>query len=196
MKLPATVAAVVVAALVTGCGISTTTPHGVGPPAKGVPQVGTVPDRARLFFASSDGVQAVSRLSDTSLDPGQAIALLLKGPTEAERRQGFRTLLAELAGRVDVDTGEGSVTLTLPLDAGRVEVDAVHQLVCTAANARVPGGRAAGDVDVYFRELGKPDAWGPLHCDVAGYYARPELPAPRASRSDSKPRIGGPTESP
>ncbi|WP_439678751.1 hypothetical protein [Embleya sp. MST-111070] len=183
MKLAVTVAAAAMAALVAGCGISTTTPHGVGPPAKGVPQVGAVPDRTRLFFATSDGVQAVSRPTDTSLDPGQAIALLLKGPTEAEQRRGFSTALAEVAGRVDVDTGDGGVTLTLPLDAGRVPVDAIHQLTCTAANARVPGGRPSTDVDVNFRELGKPGLWGPLHCDIAGYNAQPERPTPQASRS-------------
>ncbi|OPC77259.1 hypothetical protein B4N89_42745 [Embleya scabrispora] len=183
MKLAVTVAAALVAALVAGCGISTTTPHGAGPPARGVPQVGAVPDRAHLFFVSADGVQAVSRPTDTSLDPGQAIALLLMGPTEAERRRGFSTALAEVGGRVDVDTGEGSVTLTLPLDAGRVPVDAIHQLTCTAANARVPGGRSVTDVDINFRELGKPGVWGPLHCNIAGYYALPERPSPQASRS-------------
>ncbi|MGC0417743.1 hypothetical protein [Embleya sp. AB8] len=183
MKLPTTVLAAVVAALVAGCGISTTKPHGVGPPAGGVPQIGTVPDRARLFFVSSDGVQAVSRPTDTSLDPGQAVALLLKGPTEAERRRGFSTALADVAGRVGVDTGDGEVTFTLPLDAGRVPVEAIHQLTCTAANARVPGGRAVTDVDINFREIGKPGVWGPLHCNVAGYYAQPEGPRSPGSLS-------------
>ncbi|MGW1991969.1 hypothetical protein [Embleya sp. NPDC001921] len=173
MKL-ATAVIAVAASLVAGCGISTTKPHGVGPPASGVPQVGTVPDRARLFFVSSYGVQAVSRPTDTSLDPGQAVALLLKGPTDTERRQGFSTALADVAGRVGVDTGDGRVTFTLPLDAGQVPVEGIHQLTCTAANARVPGGRPVADVDIDFRELGKPGVWGPLHCNVAGYYALPE----------------------
>ncbi|MYV97092.1 hypothetical protein GT354_02125 [Streptomyces sp. SID3343] len=169
------------AVLVAGCGISTTTPHGVGPPAGGVPQVGTVPDRARLFFVSSSGVQAVSRPADEPLDPGQAVALLLEGPTEAERRQGFMTALAGLAGRVDVDTGDGTVTLTVPFDAGRVPVEAIHQLSCTAANAHVPGGRPVADVDINFREFDKPGVWGPLHCNVAGYYAQPEGARPPGS---------------
>ncbi|MFF7250981.1 hypothetical protein ACFZBU_44800 [Embleya sp. NPDC008237] len=173
MKLVTAVIAIV-AFLVAGCGISTTKPHGVGPPARGVPQVGAVPDRARLFFVSLDGVQAVSRPADESLDPGRAVALLLEGPTEAERRQGFSTALTDVAGRVGVDTGDGRVTFTLPFDAGRVPVEAIHQLTCTAANARVPGGRPVADVDIDFRELGKPGVWGPLHCNVAGYYARPE----------------------
>ncbi|WP_245599685.1 hypothetical protein [Embleya scabrispora] len=125
----------------------------------------------------------MSRPTDTTLDPREALALLLEGPTVAEQRQGFATALTNVAGRVGVDTGDGSVTLTLPLDAGRVPVEAIHQLTCTAANARIPGGRPVTDVDVNFRELGKPGVWGPLHCDIAGYYARPEQPSSQASPS-------------
>ncbi|MEU0937342.1 MULTISPECIES: hypothetical protein [unclassified Embleya] len=181
MKLPTTVVAALVAALVAGCGISTTTPHGVGPPASGVPQIGAVPDRVRLFFVSFAGVQAVSRPTETPVDPGEAITLLLKGPTEAERRQGLMSALADLVGRVGVDTGNGSVTLTLPVDAAQVPVEAIHQLVCTAANARVPGGRAPTEVDVSFHQLDSPNRFGPLHCTVAGYLAQPETPTSPAS---------------
>ncbi|WP_020553485.1 sensor histidine kinase [Embleya scabrispora] len=178
---------VVVAALVAlaaavpaaGCGIPSTAPHGAGPPAAGVPQPGTAAHRARLFFLTPFGIRPVTRPADRTVDPDQAIALLLEGPTEAERRQGLTTALPDLAGRVGVDTGDGQVTFTLPVNVAKLPTESISQLACTAANALVPGGRPATEVDIYFLEPASTRPWGPLHCTAAGY----ALPETNRSRS-------------
>ncbi|WP_326615917.1 hypothetical protein OG863_01620 [Streptomyces decoyicus] len=125
------------ALLLAGCGISPTAPTTAGAPASGALQPGTRTHDARLLFVGPTGLRYAARTSTSSIGPQEAIDLLLKGPSQAERKRGLTTLVPAMKGRVTADAGRnGVVDLRFPTTVERLDHAAVSQLVCTAAKAR------------------------------------------------------------
>lgn len=169
-------AAVLLTAVLTGCGIGTSDPTPVAGPATGIPEPGQTELAARLFFVTAAGdVRAVSRPMRAATGPREAVRLLIEGPNRAERDKGLTSAIPSLDADVVVSTAKGRVDLTLPVDVARIPPAAVSQLACTAAHADVPGGLPPANVDVRFREQG--GFFGPLRCDSSGN----AVPAPGVS---------------
>ncbi len=168
MKRPFVCVPVLLAALVTGCGVGATGPVPAGAPASGL-QAGTVSHYARLYFVGRYGIQAVPREVDTAVTPQRALDLLLKGPDQAERARGLITEVPRLHGRVIARAAEGAVDLHLPVPVAQMSGGGLglSQIVCTVANADVPGGKQPPDVDVRVYEAGYSTAWT-VRCDAAG----------------------------
>ncbi|ANW17020.1 GerMN domain-containing protein [Streptomyces clavuligerus] len=147
-------AAALLVAAATGCGISATGPVQAGAPASGIPQPGTENSSVRIYFSSPYGPRAVTRPTDRALDPQQALDLLLKGPTPAERERGLATQVPSMGGRLTATTTTGTVDVSIPLQvaADDLDVTAVSQIVCTAAHAQVPGDRPATQVHIRIHE--------------------------------------------
>ncbi|WP_225882061.1 hypothetical protein [Streptomyces aureocirculatus] len=139
---------------VTGCGISPSGPVRAGAPASGVQKPGTDRHYVRLYFAGPYGIRAVSRPADEALGPQRALELLLKGPTRAERERGLVSQVPPMGGELTAAVSEGAVDVSVPVavNTGELDVTAVSQIACTAAHARVPGGRAATEVDIRIHE--------------------------------------------
>ncbi|MGW1976608.1 GerMN domain-containing protein [Streptomyces sp. NPDC001889] len=158
-----TCAASLLIAVATGCGISTAGPVRAGAPASGIPQPGTESSSVRIYFADPYGVRAVTRPTERPLNPQQALDLLLKGPTAAERERGLSTQVPPTAGRLTATTTTGTVDISIPLQVATGELDfaAVSQIVCTAAHAQVPGDRPATQVHIRIHEsnLGPEEPW-------------------------------------
>ncbi|SDG35485.1 hypothetical protein SAMN05421505_103305 [Sinosporangium album] len=111
-------------AMACGCGIQPTDVIDAGNPPWG-PASGT-----RLYFVSGDRLATAGRPGD-GLGPDRAVALLLRGPTRAERERGLTAALpAKLS--VEVAIHGDTVTLTPGQALSRL---AEGQLVCTAAEA-------------------------------------------------------------
>ncbi|WP_420708697.1 histidine kinase dimerization/phospho-acceptor domain-containing protein [Streptomyces sp. NRRL S-1813] len=125
------------ALLLAGCGISPTAPTTAGAPASGALQPGTRTHDARLLFVGPTGLRYAARTFTSSIGPQEAIDLLLKGPSPAERKRGLTTLVPAMKVRVTAEAGRnGVVHLRLPTTVDRLDHAAVSQLVCTAAKAR------------------------------------------------------------
>ncbi|MEU5974438.1 GerMN domain-containing protein [Streptomyces sp. NPDC047315] len=158
-----TCAAALLIASATGCGISATGPVRAGAPASGIPQPGTTNSSVRIYFADPYGVRAVTRPTDRPLDPQQALDLLLKGPTAAERERGLTTQVPPTVGRLTATTTTGTVDVSIPLQVATGDLDftVVSQIVCTAAHAQVPGDRPATQVHIRIHEsnLGPEEPW-------------------------------------
>ncbi|MFL0025994.1 GerMN domain-containing protein [Streptomyces sp. NBUL23] len=158
-----TCAAALLIAAAAGCGISTTGPVRAGAPASGIPQPGTETSSVRVYFTDPYGVRAVTRPTDAPLDPQHALDLLLKGPTPTERDRGLTTQVPPAINRLTATTTTGTVDISIPLQAaaGDIEFATVSQIVCTAAHARVPGGRPAAQVHIRIRgiDFGPEEPW-------------------------------------
>ncbi|WP_234440480.1 hypothetical protein [Streptomyces rimosus] len=177
------------ALLLTGCGISSTGYVQAGAPAQGIRQPGTATYTARIFFVSPLGIHAAARPADGPVGPQEALDLLVKGPTEAERARGLVSVVPPMPGRLTAVPANGAVSVHLPVPVSRMEAAAVHQIACTAANAAIPGGRPATEVDVRMYEPGSGGEPWTVRCSSNGIAlpaTGPEgfrTPAPGGSRT-------------
>ncbi|MGW7553385.1 hypothetical protein [Streptomyces rimosus] len=154
--------------LLTGCGISPTGYVQAGTPAQGIRQPGTATYTARIFFLSPLGIHAAARPADGPVGPQEALDLLVKGPTEAERARGLVSVVPPMPGRLTAVPANGAVSVYLPMAVARMEAAAVHQIACTAANAAIPGGRPATEVDVRMYEPGSGGKPWTVRCSSNG----------------------------
>lgn len=136
------------AALSAGCGIAPTDVIDAGEPAAGVRAPGLPAADVQLFFYGPAGLRSATRPAKEPVDPQRAIELLLKGPNHAERQRGLTTVLPKFPGPLTAEAGTGTVRLTLPVPLRTLDTASLSQLVCTAANARVPGDEPPGRVVV------------------------------------------------
>jgi hypothetical protein len=137
------------------CGIPTTGVVEAGGPASGV--VPTI----RVYFVAGNGtLVAVPRRTVAPVDVESAVAVLLEGPTEAERVKRLTTLLPlpgllatpapaatatdgpaavpqeRTADLVKVTAADDRVSIALTAAAGEVTELAADQLICTALGAQ------------------------------------------------------------
>ncbi|MFD9792283.1 hypothetical protein ACFWXK_15180 [Streptomyces sp. NPDC059070] len=126
--------------LATGCGIQ----------ASGVVEVGdaatakVVPsdsDSTTLYLKGPAGLLPVVRPGVTRAAPGNALLLLLKGPTDSERAAGLTTELPNYYGSIVVNTNGDEIRVVIPRAVRDFSALARRQLVCTAAHAAQRGGR-------------------------------------------------------
>ncbi|GAU65685.1 lipoprotein [Streptomyces sp. NBRC 110611] len=135
------VAGTALAGVLAGCGIAPTDVIDAGEPAMGVRSPGQPVADVQLFFYGPSGLRSAIRPAKAPVDPEQAIELLLEGPNHAERMRGLTSALSKFPSRPVVTTGEGTVMISVPPKYGPPDSASLNQLVCTAANARVPGGK-------------------------------------------------------
>ncbi|WP_206502100.1 hypothetical protein [Streptomyces chrestomyceticus] len=140
------------ALFLTGCGIAPTGYVQAGAPAQGIRQPGTDTYTARIFFLSPLGIHAAARPADGPVGPQEALDLLMKGPTAAEKARGLVSVVPPMPGRLTAVPATGAVSVHLPTPVSRMEAAAIHQIACTAAHAAIPGGRPATQVDVRMYE--------------------------------------------
>ncbi|MFF7701628.1 hypothetical protein ACF082_11735 [Streptomyces lydicus] len=150
------------AGALAGCGIAPTDVIDAGEPASGVKSPGQPAADVQLFFYGPSGLRSATRPAKAPVDPEQAIQLLMDGPNHAERMRGLSSVLPQFPGRLTAATGEGTVVITLPMNAKLLDSASLNQLVCTAANARVPGNKPAGQVVVTL--VGDRVRVGPMVC--------------------------------
>ncbi|MFF8912230.1 hypothetical protein ACF08M_02660 [Streptomyces sp. NPDC015032] len=155
-------------ALSTGCGVGSTGPVPAGAPASGL-WADSLSHYAHLYFVGPYGIQAVLREVSAPVTPQQALDLLLKGPDTAERARGLITEVPPIHGRLTARTADGAVDLFLPVPVANMTGGGLglSQIICTTANAEVPGGKHPPDVDVRVHEAGYSTAWT-VRCDAAG----------------------------
>lgn len=146
----------------TGCGIAPTDVIDAGEPATGMKSPGQPEADVQLFFYGPSGLRSATRPSETPVDPQTALLMLMKGPNHAERMRGLTSAVPKLLTAPTVETHEGGVVITMPVDGKRLDSASMNQLVCTAANARVPGKKPAGQVAVTL--VSKNDRIGPMVC--------------------------------
>ncbi|WP_423247761.1 GerMN domain-containing protein [Streptomyces achmelvichensis] len=163
-------------ATATSCGIDPTDVIAAGPPPSGIQQPGAAAHSVRLYFASQDGIRAVSRRADRPMNPTQALDLLRQGPTKGEVRRGLKTHVPPMKQPIAVTTAQGTVKIHLPptVTFGDLDVTAVSQITCTAANADMPGNDTPTTqvkVRMYEGNRHSQDPWT-LLCDANGH-ARP-----------------------
>lgn len=133
-------AGLLLAGLLTGCGIPTTGVVEAGEPAAGVHQ-----DVTLYFVRTEDGALAtVHRPADAEVDAAAVVGMLFQGTgLFAEKMLGLTTDLPPTAATVRVHGG--TVTVDLPAPASQVTRTAVDQIVCTVrAN---PGADLPDDAD-------------------------------------------------
>ncbi|QZY19057.1 lipoprotein [Streptomyces decoyicus] len=150
------------AGALAGCGIAPTDVIDAGEPATGVRSPGQPEAEVQLFFYGPSGLRSATRRAKTPVDPEQAIEILMKGPNHAERMRGLSSVLPKFPGSLTADARAGSVEITLPINVKRLDSASLNQLVCTAANARVPGNRPPGEVTVTL--VADSDRVGPMVC--------------------------------
>ncbi|WP_406481524.1 hypothetical protein [Streptomyces platensis] len=146
----------------TGCGIAPTDVIDAGEPATGVKSPGQPDADVQLFFYGPSGLRSATRPAKTPADPEEAIQLLMKGPNHAERMRGLTSVLPEFLTSPTAHTGEGTVVISLPVGVERLDSASLNQLICTAANARVPGNKPAEHVTVTL--VSKTEKVGPMVC--------------------------------
>lgn len=146
----------------TGCGIAPTDVIDAGEPATGVKSPGQPAADVQLFFYGPSGLRSATRRAKVPVDPEMAIDMLMKGPNHAERMRGLSSVLPKFPGPLTATTHVGSVVITLPMDVKRLDSASLNQLVCTAANARVPGNKPPGEVSVTLAS--KTVRVGPMVC--------------------------------
>lgn len=180
------------AGALTGCGIAPTDVIDAGEPATGVKSPGQPAADVQLFFYGPSGLRSATRRAKTPVDPELAIELLMKGPNHAERMRGLSSVLPKFSGPLTATTHVGSVVITLPMNVKRLDSASLNQLVCTAANARVPGNKPSGEVAVTL--VSKNVRVGPMVC--GGNNAFPVVePSPTGTgtgTTDSGPKAAEP----
>ncbi|GAA1373722.1 hypothetical protein [Streptomyces beijiangensis] len=119
--------------LAGGCGIRSTDVVEVGAPATA--QIGT-PGREgpTLYFQGPDGLMPVVRPYGEEVGPGKVFAMLMAGPTAAERVAGLRTELPSFQGFSELMRSQGGVLIRLHGPVRGLSAVARQQLVCTAAH--------------------------------------------------------------
>ncbi|WP_148589559.1 GerMN domain-containing protein [Streptomyces sp. WAC01526] len=145
-----------------GCGIAPTDVIDAGEPATGVKSPGQPDADVQLFFYGPSGLRSATRPAKTPAEPEEALRLLMKGPNHAERMRGLTSVLPKFLAAPTAETREGAVVITLPLGVELLDSASLNQLVCTAANARVPGDKPPGQVTVTL--VSKTDKVGPMVC--------------------------------
>ncbi|MFI9051512.1 hypothetical protein [Streptomyces sp. NPDC053427] len=150
------------AGALSACGIAPTDVIDAGEPATGVKSPGQPAADVQLFFYGPNGLRSATRPAKAPVDPQNAIAMLMEGPNHAERQRGLSSVLPKFPGRLLATTGRGRVALTLPMNAKLLDSASLNQLVCTAANARVPGDKPPGEVTVTV--VGEGVRVGPMVC--------------------------------
>ncbi|MFE6740786.1 hypothetical protein [Streptomyces tubercidicus] len=148
--------------VLAGCGIAPTDVIDAGEPATGVKSPGRREAGVQLFFYGPSGLRSATRPTKESVDPQTALAMLMKGPNHAERMRGLTSVLPKFLATPTAETVKGAVLITLPAAIERLGSPSLNQLVCTAANARVPGNMPAEKVTVTLRH--GDDKIGPLVC--------------------------------
>ncbi|MGW1377771.1 hypothetical protein ACWD6P_26335 [Streptomyces sp. NPDC002446] len=152
----------VLSGALSGCGIAPTDVIDAGEPASGVKSPGQTVADVQLFFYGPSGLRSATRPAKAPVDPEQAIQLLMEGPNHAERMRGLSSVLPKFPGPLTAATGQGTVVITLPMNAKLLDSASLNQLVCTAANARVPGDKPPGQVSVTL--VGDTVRVGPMVC--------------------------------
>ncbi|MEW1654619.1 MULTISPECIES: hypothetical protein [unclassified Streptomyces] len=155
-------AGVLTAAALAGCGIEPTDVIDAGLPASGVRDPGKPQADVQLFFYGPDGLHSATRRAKEPLDPQAAIDLLMEGPNHAERMRGLSSVVPKFPAPLTASASQGRVDITLPVNAKLLDPASLNQLVCTAANARVPGGKRPGLVMVTL--AGEGVRVGPMVC--------------------------------
>ncbi|MFC9239953.1 hypothetical protein ACFTZK_26400 [Streptomyces decoyicus] len=150
------------AGALAGCGIAPTDVIDAGEPATGVRSPGQPEAEVQLFFYGPSGLRSATRRAKAPVGPEQAIEVLMKGPNHAERMRGLSSVLPKFPGPLTAVTHVGSVVITLPMNVKRLDSASLNQLVCTAANARVPGNKPPGEVTVTLAS--KSVRVGPMVC--------------------------------
>ncbi|WP_431999953.1 hypothetical protein [Streptomyces sioyaensis] len=179
--LPGVALAGVLGSALAGCGIAPTDVIDAGEPASGVKSPGQPEADVLLFFYGPNGLRSATRPAKSPADPQQAIDLLRMGPNHAERMRGLSSML-KFPGRLTADAHDGSVVINLPMDVKLLDSASLNQLVCTAANARVPGNKPPDRVPVTLAS--KSVHVGPLVC--GGNNASPVVePSPSGSQDTS-----------
>ncbi|MCR8579793.1 hypothetical protein [Streptomyces sp. Isolate_219] len=168
----------------TGCGIAPTDVIDAGEPATGVKSPGQPDADVQLFFYGPSGLRSATRPAKTPADPEEALRQLMKGPNHAERMRGLTSVLPKFLAPPTADTGEGTVVITLPV-AERLDSASLNQLVCTAANARVPGDKAPEQVTVTL--VSKTDRVGPMVCGGDNAFPVVEASPPATSPPGTEP---------
>ncbi|MFK8907261.1 hypothetical protein [Streptomyces sp. YS-3] len=121
--------------LATGCGIRSTDVVEVGDPAY-VRATPTVPSSVTLYFKGPEGgVLPVVRPGQQEQSPGNAVVLLLSGPTQAEKDAGLSTELPNYYGGMTLSREGAGVHMRLERAVRDFPAVARRQLVCTAAHA-------------------------------------------------------------
>jgi hypothetical protein len=153
------VAALLLAPVVAGCGVTPTEPFSYGDP----PAVEEV-EGVRVFFVLDGRLFDVLRAGQRDAGPAERLGLLFAGPTDAERAAGLVTALPEgyriatpPAG-VHQDLVAVEVVHDQGVDLDRFDELAGQQVACSATPARV-----GQDVGVVVRA---PDGSerGPFRC--------------------------------
>ncbi|MFF2806260.1 hypothetical protein ACFVT2_03595 [Streptomyces sp. NPDC058000] len=152
----------VLTAALAGCGIESTDVIDAGEPATGVRAPGKPTANVQLFFYGPDGLHPATRPAREPLDPQAAIDLLVQGPNHAERMRGLSSVVPKFPAPLTASSGPGQVVITLPVNAKLLDPASLNQLVCTAANARVPGNKPPGQVTVTL--VGEGVRVGPMVC--------------------------------
>lgn len=173
------------AAGLAGCGIAPTDVIDAGEPATGVKSPGQPESDVQLFFYGPSGLRSATRPAKAPADPNQAIQLLLAGPNHAERMRGLSSVLPVFPGALRAEARNGGVEIELPMNVKLLDSASLNQLVCTAANARVPGNKPPDRVPVTL--AGDSVRIGPMVC--GGNNAFPVVePTPSVSQpSDPAP---------
>ncbi|WP_413102443.1 hypothetical protein [Streptomyces sp. Inha503] len=169
--------AVLLAFCSAGCGVGSAGPAPAGAPASGLHK-GSVSPYARLYFVGPYGLRAAIREVDAPVTPQQALDLLLKGPDTAERARGLSSEVSPDHGRLIARAADGAVDLYLPVTVADMTGGGslgLSQIICTMANADLPGGKRPPDVDVRVHEPSYATAWT-VRCDAAGNV----VPLPRS----------------
>ncbi|GAA5610667.1 hypothetical protein Spla01_01805 [Streptomyces platensis] len=172
-----------------GCGIAPTDVIDAGEPASGMKSPGQPEADVQLFFYGPSGLRSATRPAKTPVDPDTALQLLMKGPNHAERMRGLTSVLPKFLGLPSAETREGAVVINVRVGVELLDSASLNQLVCTAANARVPGDKPAGQVAVMI--VGKAGRVGPMVC--GGNNAFPVVepsPTPTAPSATQRPDTG------
>ena len=173
----------------TGCGIAPTDVIDAGEPASGMKSPGQPEADVQLFFYGPSGLRSATRPAKAPVDPETALQLLMKGPNHAERMRGLTSVLPKFLGLPSAKTREGAVAISVRVGVELLDSASLNQLVCTAANARVPGNKPAGQVTVTIE--GKAGRVGPMVC--GGNNAFPVVepsPTPTPPSATERPDTG------
>ncbi|MGW1790584.1 hypothetical protein ACWCO0_09000 [Streptomyces tubercidicus] len=179
--------------VLAGCGIAPTDVIDAGEPATGVKSPGRREAGIQLFFYGPSGLRSATRPTKGTVDPQTALDVLMKGPNHAERMRGLTSVLPKLLAPPTVETFKGAVLITLPVAIERLDSPSLNQLVCTAANARVPGDMPAEKVTVKLKH--GDDEIGPMVCggDNAFPVIKPSPNRPEPSGPSGSGETAGPT---
>lgn len=138
----------VLALSVSACDIPATGVVEAGEPATGVlDPLSVVPEETAarpvqavpvpVYFLRDGSLVAVPRMTAVPADPQLAVATLLVGPDDRERRDGLSTELPAAPVAPTVRTDGAAVVIELPDAVGELSGTAIDQLACTAAAARL-----------------------------------------------------------